>query len=77
MLKMSDLSGTDGGRREMTFSVRSERVEMDGSEKETVEGSESPGKDERRTLTCSAMLEWCIQFRGIMNCICSGSKFRD
>lgn len=40
----------------MTFSVRSERVETDGRAKETVEGSESPGKDERRTLTCSAML---------------------
>jgi len=57
VVKESDWNGTDGGRREMTFSVRSETVEMDGREKETVEGSASPGKDERRMFTDSAMLE--------------------
>ena len=40
----------------MTFSVRSETVEIDGKEQERVEGRESPGKDERRTFTLSAML---------------------
>lgn len=76
VVKMSDWNGTADGRRDTTFSVRSERVEMDGREKETVEGSESPGKDERRTLTCSAMLE-CIRVRGIVERMCLGSEFRD
>lgn len=40
----------------MIFSVRSETVEIDGKEKERVEGRESPGKDERRTFTLSAIL---------------------
>ena len=40
----------------MTFSVRSETVEIDGKEKVRVEGRESPGKDERRTFTLSVML---------------------
>ena len=40
----------------MTFSARSATVEMDGREKVRVEGRESPGKDERRIFTLSAML---------------------
>lgn len=38
--------------------MRSEIVEMDGRAKVTVEGRESPGKDERRTFTFSAMLSY-------------------
>lgn len=56
VVRMRDCSGTVGGIYEETFSHRSERVDVDGSENETVEGSESPGKDERRTLTWDAIL---------------------
>lgn len=56
VVKESDWNGTDDGRKETTFSVRSATVEIDGREKETVEGSESPGKDERRMFTLSAIM---------------------
>lgn len=47
----SDWSGTEVGRHEMTFSVRSEIVDVEGRENESVEGRESPGNEERRTFT--------------------------
>jgi hypothetical protein len=53
---MRDRKGTEEGIYDETFSQRSDRVDVAGNAKETVEGSESPGKDDRRIFTCDAIL---------------------
>lgn len=47
------------GRDEATLSVRSEMLAVEGSEKERVDGSESPGNDESRMLKfdCAILYE--------------------
>lgn len=50
VVRMRDRRGTDAGMYDEIFSVRSMSVDVGGRENETVEGSERPGKDERRML---------------------------
>lgn len=55
-----DRSDIDVGRYEAILSVRSEMLAVDGKANERVAGSESPGKDSRRTLTLEeAMVRVC------------------
>lgn len=51
VVKIRQLSGREGGRYEAILSVRSATLDDDGSAKESVEGSERPGKVDRRMLT--------------------------
>lgn len=51
VVRKSELRGSDVGRKEATFSVRSETLAVEGKAKESVGGSASPGKDARRILT--------------------------
>jgi hypothetical protein len=51
VVRISDCRESEDGRYEATLSVRSEIVEVDANENETVAGSESPGNDDSRTLT--------------------------
>lgn len=51
VVRMRDCRESVDGRYEATFSVRSEMLEVDGSENETVDGSERPGKDESKMFT--------------------------
>lgn len=51
VVKIRRLSGREGGRYEAILSVRSATLDDNGSAKESVEGSERPGKVDRRMLT--------------------------
>jgi len=51
VVRMRDCRESDDGRYEATFSVRSEMLEVDGSENERVDGSDRPGKDESKMFT--------------------------
>lgn len=51
VVKTRRLSGREGGRYEAILSVRSATLDDDGSAKESVDGSERPGKVDNRTLT--------------------------
>jgi hypothetical protein len=52
VVKTRDCSDMEEGMYDKTLSHRSDRVDVAGRANATVEGSESPGKDERRTFTC-------------------------
>ena len=51
VVKTRRLSGREGGRYEAILSVRSATLDDDGSAKESVDGSERPGKVDNRMLT--------------------------
>lgn len=51
VVRIRDCRESAEGRYEATLSVRSEMLEVEGSENETVDGSDRPGKEESRTLT--------------------------
>ena len=57
VVRISDCSERDDGRYEATLSVKSVMLEDEGSVKETVDGKDKPGKDERRTLTFDDILD--------------------
>jgi hypothetical protein len=52
VVKTRDCSDMEEGMYDETLSHRSDRVDVAGRANATVEGSESPGKDERSTFTC-------------------------
>jgi hypothetical protein len=51
VVRVRECSRDADGRYEATRSVKSATVDVEGREKERVDGSDSPGKDERRILT--------------------------
>lgn len=51
VVKSRDLSESEDGRKDATFSVRSETLAVEGKAKERVGGSASPGKDASKILT--------------------------
>jgi len=50
VVRMRDWRESVDGRYEATFSVKSEMLEVEGSAKETVDGSDRPEKVESRML---------------------------
>lgn len=51
VVRMRDCRDNDNGRYEAIFSVRSEMLEVKGSENETVDGSDRPEKVESKMFT--------------------------
>ena len=66
VVKRRELSERDDGRKEATFSVRSETLAVEGKAKESVGGSASPGKDASKILTLwvAMMYLCCISVGG-------------
>lgn len=51
VVRMSDCKESAVGRYEATLSVRSAMLDVEGSENETVDGSDRPGKEESKMFT--------------------------
>ena len=51
VVRMRDCRESEDGRYDATFSVKSEMLEVEGKENVRVDGSDRPGKEDRRILT--------------------------
>lgn len=56
VVRTRDCKESEVGRYEATRSVRSETLDASGSEKETVDGSDRPGKVDSKTFTFDGVI---------------------
>lgn len=75
VVRTSDWSETDDGRYEAILAVKSDVLAVDGKVNESVAGSDSPGKDDSRTLTFEEGIFGCARNRsrcrrvGLVSCL--------